>query len=256
MKEKKYYCLMLSDCYDIAYHYVSLGLHSVMKNVLRKEYTDLSTVKEDFMDLDDTITVEKDHWLVEGSFPVIATEVSEGIMVDCVSGLIIAAPDKAINNELIYVKRTKADPKMAELLLSLIDKESEERYYQEQVKLIDFCAAKYGEKTPVSLTRVRSKFGNKLMVGVVEMGDLKVSYETGTCLYPAKENTITKHLTYTHEGIKEEDILESGYINIARIPDFTFIKNESIKSYNNYIEENKDKTFKEISSKKKIKKPE
>ena len=45
MKEKKYYCLMLSDCYDIAYHYVSLGLHSVMKNVLRKDYTDLSTVK-------------------------------------------------------------------------------------------------------------------------------------------------------------------------------------------------------------------
>ena len=251
MKEKKYYCLMLRNCYDTAYHYVSLGLHSVMKNVLRKEYTDLSTVKDDFMELDDTITEEKDHWLVEGSFPVIATEVAKGIMIDCVSGLIIASPEQARNNELVYLKKTKADTRMAELLLSLIDKDSEERYYQEEIKLINFCKANYGEDIPVTVTHVTSNKNNNLIIGVVKMNGMMVSYETGTPLYPAKENTITKHLTYN--TVKTKDILKKGSINIAKIPDINSIKEESIKQYNNYIQENIDKPFKETPIKKKIK---
>lgn len=254
MKEKKYYCLMLRNCYDTAYHYVSLGLHSVMKNVLRKEYTDLSTVKDDFMELDDTITEEKDRWIVEGSFPVIAIEISEGIMIDCVSGLIISSPEKALNNELVYLKRTKADTKMAELLLSLINEESKERYYQEQIKLIDFCQSNYEEDTPISITHVThvtSSQKKNLIIGVVKMGNMMISYETGTPLYPKKENTITKHLTY--DIVKTKDILKKGPINIAKMPDINAIKEESIKLYNNYIDDNKDKPLDKVSTKKKIK---
>ena len=81
MKEKKYYCLLLNGCFDTEYHYVSLDMHSVIKNVLRKKYTDLSTLEDDFMELDDKITINEDHWLVEGSFPVIAEEIDGKVKI-------------------------------------------------------------------------------------------------------------------------------------------------------------------------------
>ena len=66
MEEKIYYCLVLSGCYDTVNHYICSKEHSVMKNVLRKEYTDLTHLEEDFMEYDDTITIQEDNWLVEG----------------------------------------------------------------------------------------------------------------------------------------------------------------------------------------------
>ena len=50
MEKKKIYCLILNGCLDVTTHPVALEPFSVMRDVLRKEYTNLETIEEDFME--------------------------------------------------------------------------------------------------------------------------------------------------------------------------------------------------------------
>ena len=56
MEKKKIYCLILNGCLDVTTHPVALEPFSVMRDVLRKEYTNIETIEEDFMELDNKIT--------------------------------------------------------------------------------------------------------------------------------------------------------------------------------------------------------
>lgn len=267
MKEKKYYCLLLNGCFDKEYHYISLGMHSVIKGVLRKEYTDLSTLEEDFMELDDTITINEDHWLVEGAFPVIAEEI-DGKMIDCVSKKEIGKSVDGVNYRgLSYRYASETNLKMTELLLSILDKKSIERYIEKQSKIEEFLISIYDMNYPKKKYYSIYPNDTTVLVSAIKINERLVDFITLEPFYEEKPNVITRNLTFVkkelipYESTKKtleqyknfiEDVYKEEYIqNINQL------KTTNISRYNNYISLNKDRDFWsriDLKTKKKIKK--
>ena len=251
MEEKKYYCLVLSGCYDTVNHYICSKEHSVMKNVLRKEYTDLTHLEEDFMEYDDTITIQEDNWLVEGSFPVIAYE-KDGKMIDCISHKIIySSNDPHALTGLNYKDKSLARKEMVELLLNILDEESKERYIKEQNKLEEYLLSTYSMNYPHKkyyFLDIGVEF--PVLISAVKINDTMLDMLTLKPIIEAKENLITSKLTY-HKAIRtnlesiNNDIMHN--IRDNKMADYVSSIDETIisssKRYNNYRSLNKDKEF-------------
>lgn len=246
---KEYYCLLLNGCFDKDYHYVANGPHSVMKGVLKKELSSLDTIEEDFMCLDDTITIKENSWLVEGSFPVIAT-LENGIMIDCVSHKEIKYSKNAIEVPgLSYRQKVPANKAMAILLLNLIDEESQKRYCQVQGKVEKLLKEMYNTHLPnaknknsVEIVYLNTNYqdtsANYIKAG--KMDEYVFDLETFNPLYKENPNSITKYMTYLEEANgSEKDFLT------ATTEDIVNMHQESIRNYNNYIYCNKNKKFSE-----------
>lgn len=251
MEGKKYYCLVLSGCYDKVYHYVCKDEHSVMKNVLRKEYTDLSHLEEDFMEYDDTITIKDDHWLVEGALPVIAYE-KEGKMIDCISNKIIYPSDaKHALSSLNYTKKSIARKEMVELLLSLIDEESKNRYIKEQNKLEEYLLSTYSMNYPhKKYYFLDIGVESPVIISAVKINDTMLDMLTLKPVVKAEENLITSKLTYqkairTNLESVNNDIVHN--IRDNKMAEYVSAIDETITlssaNYNKYRSLNKDTTF-------------
>lgn len=259
MKEKKYYCLLLNGCFDTEYHYVSLDMHSVIKNVLRKKYTDLSTLEDDFMELDDKITINEDHWLVEGSFPVIAEEI-DGKMIDCVSKKEIEKSQDGINYRgLSYRYKSKANPMMAELLLSILDEESIKRYIEEQSKIEEFLISIYDMNYPKKKYYNIYPNDSEEYINGIKFNERIIDLITQTPFYEEESNVITRNLGYDK---KERTTYELILREIDNIDQEEYIKKikqlltANISRYNNYISLNKERDFwtrSDLKTKKRIK---
>ena len=267
MKEKKYYCLLLNGCFDKEYHYVSRETHSIIKNVLRKEYTDLSTLEEDFMELDDKITINEDHWLVEGSFPVIAEEI-DGKMIDCVSKKEIGKSVDGVNYRgLSYRYASETNHKMTELLLSILDEESIKRYIEGQSKIEEFLVSIYDMNYPKKKYYSIYPNDTTVLVNAIKINEKLVDLITLEPFYKEKPNVITRNLTFEKkERItcdlakkilkKYKDFIDNVYKE-EYIENIHQLQTANISRYNTYISLNKDRDFwtrTDLKTKKRIKK--
>ncbi|MCI6847680.1 MAG: hypothetical protein MR835_02395, partial [Erysipelotrichaceae bacterium] len=108
MKEK-YYCLLLNNHNDTVKHHVSNNEKvSVIRGVIQREIKDLYNHEEIFMELDDKITVNDNSWFIEGSFPIIATRLKDGVMIDAISGNVIIYSEDPNVPCLSYSKAVEA----------------------------------------------------------------------------------------------------------------------------------------------------
>ena len=221
-------------------------MHSVIKNVLRKEYTELSTLEDDFMELDDKITINEDHWLVEGSFPVIAEEI-DGKMIDCVSKKEIEKSVDGVNYRgLSYRYKSKANNKIAELLLSILDEESIKRYIEGQSKIEKLLVSIYDMNYPKKKYYNIQPNDSEQHINAIKVNEIIIDFITQEPFYEEGTNVITRYLSYdkkertTYELIinQVEDINKEEHIeNIKQL------LTNNISRYNNYISLNKERDF-------------
>lgn len=261
MEKKKIYCLILNGCLDVTTHPVALEPFSVMRDVLRKEYTNLETIEEDFMELDNKITIGNTCWLVEGSFPVFAYEIA-GKLYDCVTCKETKYSSKNIEvRGLSYEKLIPVAPRMADYMLRKLEQDEEaiNRYVERITSLEEFLMSVYDGYYPkykyYRLNPNNYNYGVMPPINARIVNGTMIDLITKTPLYKIKENEITHDLSYrSSEKITEEN----AWYNVdwlRRTPDTDDIiayqdgineaKKNNIRRYNNYKTSNKDKNFDE-----------
>lgn len=238
-KTKEYYCLLLNNCSDVSIHYLTLNEHSIIKNVLKKEYQELNKdlLFRDFLELDDKITYEKNSYLVEGSFPVIA-ECINGEMIDIITKKIIIYSEDGNTKELSYKSKSKAFEPIVKAMLQILDKQSLIRYIQGINKIAKNSQEKIKETEYYLLTVDNFK----VCAMLVDKDNMKmIDLITRKVIYPKLPATVIHNLTYDNkEPYTEDEVIqflsnldeEAGNNYIAIIKE---IETSSICKYNNYI---------------------
>lgn len=251
MKEK-YYCLLLNNHNDTERHYVSNNQKiSVIRGIIKEEVTDLYNLEETFMELDDKITEKENSWLIEGSFPIIATKLKSGVMIDAISGNVIIYSEDPSVECLSYIKEYEADQQMAEFMINNLSNKSKERYIKKLVyetyKIKNNIKDNYYYLT-ISLPQITDE---RIITAKEENG---VMYDliTNSRIEKKQPNIITRNIEYTEIRAKVSDIffpmsmIKSDYNSENRtrhIEVFEKLKKEKNRQYNNYVSLNKEKTF-------------
>lgn len=255
---EKYYCLLLNRCYDIGNHYGSIEVSTRIPDVLEKKCRTLENIEDEFMCLDDTIVLTGKSYTIYGSFPVFA-QMRDGKMYDAVDGRLIEfTEDGKTVNGLSYSKKCVADQRIAQMMLASLDEESKKRY------------SAYLDMLTVRAKRIYS--GEDLFEGfyVIKLCDetsypliaIKIDGDfidiiTREKIYPAKENSITSHLSFTEltdvlEFYSDPSNAKTFNSNLSS-PEETLkfvdkhgevirtAKTTAIREYNNFVTFNKDK---------------
>jgi len=243
---KKYYVLLLNNCFDNHQHYISTKKCSMIPNVLIKEYTNLSTLEEDFLEYDDTIIEGKSSWIIKGSFPVIAEEIN-GKMYDVITGKEIKySPNSEKTDTISYKEKYEANLEIAKLSLSILDEESIKRYIK-GLKIIEKNTIQPSQEEQYYILTPNKNGSIIPLLTAKKVNSQIIDIVTNEKIYPTGENKITSYLNYT-DKIKVER-KESTSIPMSSsgrkyyIQSVVKAKRNCINSYNTYINFNKDKEF-------------
>lgn len=241
----KYYTLILNNCYDTDIHYVSTKRFSCIPGVLEKKYTRLENVKEEFMELDDTIELQDDGWVVKGSFPVFGV-MENDIMYDVITGKEIKYSDENISG-LSYREKNVANLEMLLLLLTLLDEDSKKRY-EEGLNLIEFSQEKE-ESYNYTIVNNNKLTPSKLITRTINNQEIEII--TGEKIYKIsndkKHDIITTRLSYIDKTPADKDIAME--LQACILYKSTYLKrlskekNEAIRKYNNYLILNNDRNY-------------
>lgn len=269
---KKYYVLLLNNCYDIKENQELPNPCSVLPNILVKEYTKLTKkkIEKDFLGYDDTITIDKFAWIVKGSYPVIAEEI-DGKIYDIVTKKEIKySKDKYKRKVLSYNKKYLVDKKVVKILLKLLDESSIERYAKGLEKLEEYTLEKYKGIEESEKYYIVTPNDNGVLLPLLitkEINGQIIDILTNKKIYPSSERKITSNLNYTIKNkISKEKALSlpikvSSGLESAYRKDIERAKMNSARRYNDYILRNENKNFEdriELESKvpMRIRKPE
>lgn len=261
MEKKKIYCLMLNGCIDTTIHPVAQEPFSVMRDVLRKEYTNLEKIEEDFMDLDEKITIANTCWQVEGCFPVFVYE-QDNKYYDCVTGKEIKYSSKNVDvRGLSYERIIPVFDKMASFMLRELEKDEEavDRYIERLNTLEEFLNnaydGNYANYNYYRLSPNEHNYGILPPINAKIVNGTMIDLVTKTPIYKAKENELVYNLSYRSSEKITEDNAWYEVDWLKRSKDKTAItayqegikeaKQLNIKRYNDYKEFNKDKNFDE-----------
>ena len=248
---KEYYCLLLNNCYDTDIHYVSFGEKCTMlPKILDKSITDLSTLEEEFMELDYMIENNPHEYHIYGKFPVIG-ELIDGKMYDVITGKYIQESPNGYSVEgLSYKYKIKAYQQMVKLLLELLDNESIKRYTERLNQLNSYSillSAKKNISTIKYLTIINGQ--NKETIIRSINGCLYEPF-TKNIVYCINDNMVTSELSckYLKKTGKEQIVDYEIYTitNGVSIHNMGIYKSKTNANYNyhRFIEthQNKPKT--------------
>lgn len=245
----KYYVLLLNNCYDKDNHYLERNLFSVIPNVLKKELTDLSNIEEEFLGLDDTITIGKNSWIVKGSFPVFAVE-ADGKLFDIITfNEIKYSKDGKDTKGLTYKNKFELQDtgiKMMQMMLEILDEEAIERYIKGLNKIERNLLDNSKSKNYMLVPNDNGLYTPLLLAQ--EIDDQLIDTITGEKIYPASENIVTRRLNYTQKTrINDSTTKTLAIINKSQTEEYTKsvekARLNSIRRYNDYISMNKEKEF-------------
>lgn len=250
MKEK-YYCLLLNNHKDTEKHYVSDNKKiSVIRGVIQREVNDLYNLEAAFMDFDDKVTINDNSWFVEGSFPIIARKLKEGVMIDVISGNIIIYSDNPDISCLSYSKAIEAYQWMAEIMLDSISEESKQIYIH---KLAEELACKRTKQRPeyYCLQIKVPEEQNPTVVYAKKENGAMYDIITNTLIEKAEPNVITRNIEYydiqkANPEFVEMQIKELNYNKEERnlyVKNMKQLVKDEERKYNNYISINRDRTF-------------
>lgn len=249
---EKYYCLLLNNHNDTERHYVSNNQKiSVIRGIIKEEVKDLYNLEETFMELDDKIVEKENSWLIEGSFPIIATKLKNGVMIDAISGNIIIYSEDSSIECLSYKKEYEANQEMAKFMIDNLSKESKEKYINKLVfetyKIKNNIKPNYYYLN-ISLPQI----ADERIITAKEENGVMYDLITNNKIEKKQPNTITRNIEYTEIRSKAEldfvklQMLELNYNSEKRtrhIEIFEKIQQEKNRQYNNYVSLNKEKTF-------------
>lgn len=250
MKEK-YYCLLLNNHNDTVKHHVSNNEKvSVIRGVIQREVKDLYNLEAAFMDLDEKVTINDNSWFVEGSFPIIATRLKDGVMIDAISGNVIIYSEDPNVPCLSYSKAVEAHQVLAKFMLGNLSEESKQIYIH---KLVEELACKRAKKTPEYYC-LQIKVPEEQKTTVVyakKENDAMYDIITNTLIEKVEPNVITRNIEYydiqkANPEFVEMKIKELNYNNEERnlyLKNMKQLVKYEGRKYNNYISINRDRTF-------------
>lgn len=245
------YVLLLNNCYDTRENdQICQHKYSVLRGVLEKEYTDFSTLDQDMLGLDDSITIGLNSWLVSGSFPVIAEE-HHGEMINCATGRTISYDKDGFNTlGLSYCEKYPISNVMASMLLNMLgrDYEAVKRYHDKEEALEDYALSNQlnqNKRNKIYGVFIDTDEEEKPVI-ISKDGKNYVEIVSGKTIYQSRKDEISSNITFS---IMFRLKGRTGLVKIAENSlEETLVKMDEFErlakyEYQNYKFKNAKKTF-------------
>lgn len=248
-----YYVLKLNNAYDLGTHYLSPNKYTTIPNLRTKELKDLSTIEDEFMAFDDTITEFDTSYIVKGSFPIIGIEKDNKIYDVITCKEIKYSSDPREINGLSYSEKYKADLRLTKLLLTSLTEEEIKTYisylenledFSKKVFFIDKLESDYYLLTPnnirIDTDKVLVKDINGTLVELITRNSFKeIDHKTKT----SKLSYYDKYKISKSEAEERALYILDNNLN-EYIASINLAKQNSIRKYNNYVNVNIAKELK------------